>query len=191
MVQFSRAATEYRVLDGDTPQHVNSGLDVFMRPLTWLAMSLLALTSLAVAGCTATAAFRPGTIPTGISQQQQRALADGKVTQDEYLAGFDAFASCLGAKGYPVTRTGEYGRVLEFSVPAAAVSNGTEQECYAYNFELLDVRWQVANEDRSRQADRLRRCLIQVHGITPKPTLVEIVKQFEEINVKPESCPTR
>lgn len=161
-------------------------MTLWTRSVAWLAFGGLAL-----GGCSAgTAASRDST-PANISEQQRQALADGVVTQDEYLAGFDAFAACLAEKGYPVARAGEYGRVLEFSIPAAAVSSGAERGCYGFYFELLDMRWQIANEDHSRQADRLRSCLIQVHGITPKPTLVEIIKQFEEINAKPEACPSR
>ncbi|MEO8528890.1 MAG: hypothetical protein ABI435_07410 [Pseudolysinimonas sp.] len=80
-----------------------------------------------------------------VSAAQQAALADGVVTREEYLAGFDRYAACLAEAGY-VVGANRSDLILGYSVSDAAVRSGVEGRCYVAEFGQLDMRWQIAQE---------------------------------------------
>ncbi len=84
------------------------------------------------------------------SAEQAAALADGEVTREEYVAGFDRFAACMAEAGYEIGG----GRDLEiilYSLSSEAVSSGADHRCYLAEFAQLDIEWQGAHPQRSHE----------------------------------------
>lgn len=79
-------------------------------------------------------------------EQQQAALADGAVTDAEYRAGFSTYSDCMANAGYPLVGVDTDRTIIEYSNTSAAVSSGAEQQCYSRHFLLLDMEWQVQNQ---------------------------------------------
>lgn len=88
--------------------------------------------------------FTPAAV--SVSAEQEQALADEIVTEEEYRAGFARYESCLAAAGYPLHAVDETGAVIEYSIPAEAVSAGDDERCYTSEFARLDVLWQISQE---------------------------------------------
>lgn len=122
-----------------------------------------------------------------MSKQQQEALADNKVTNDEYHAGYAGFSACMTRAGYPLIDLGESHEVIQYSIPAAAVDAGADVECYTHYFEQLDIKWQVSRQDDSYTADVIRRCLTS-HNIAPAQTLEEMLKQLDSQQIEIDQC---
>jgi hypothetical protein len=77
------------------------------------------------------------------SALQREALADGVVTRDEYLAGYDRFAGCMGALGYPLEFVDRSSDVIDYAYRAEAADQGVDELCYATEFDGVDSSWQV------------------------------------------------
>lgn len=116
------------------------------------------------------------------SAQQLAEIADGVVTREEYLAAFNRFAGCLGAAGYDMSGFPQDDPILRYSIPGAAVSDGSDERCYIQQFEQVDLAWQIANQDLSETTEMMRKCLIE-NGITPAEHRVDVDAQFEEAGI--------
>jgi hypothetical protein len=112
-------------------------------------------------------------------------MTDGKVSYDEYLAGYRRYAACTAKAGYKVTNRGEIGRVIQYSVPSEGLT--ASDKCYAQEFQEIDTSWQIANEDQSYEAQVLRTCLTQ-HGVTPAQSLDAMAAQLHELKVNIDTC---
>lgn len=79
------------------------------------------------------------------SAQLRAALADGRVTFDEYEAGFLRYKDCLSRAGYPLTDVhfDQSKQLYTFVVGAPAVESGADDSCYVQEFEPLDRAWQT------------------------------------------------
>jgi len=143
----------------------------------------------ALAGCAGEA--KPGAHPSplvaSMSAEQAAAVADGVATYDEYTAGFGRFSSCLSASGYDLEITDEANEVIAYRIPDDAVSDGSEQRCYDAEFAQLDMLWQVARQDTSADAARLRECLAG-NGVDPADTWDEMVEQAEQNSIDLLEC---
>lgn len=84
----------------------------------------------------------PAAVPE-TSPEQQAALEDGTVTEDEYRAGFVRYSACMLDAGYPLSGVDESGPVIGYSNDADAVTSGVEGTCYAREFAQLDMGWQI------------------------------------------------
>lgn len=84
--------------------------------------------------------------PVSVSTEQEHALADEIVTEDEYRAGFAGYEACLAEAGYPLHAVDDTATVIEYSIPAEAVSAGDDERCYTSEFARLDVLWQISQE---------------------------------------------
>ena len=82
-----------------------------------------------------------------IGAQQKADLADGTVTRDEYVGAFNRFAGCLAGEGFFTTAADFDATVLDYSIPAEAVSAGADELCYITQFGEVDAAWQIQNED--------------------------------------------
>jgi len=80
-----------------------------------------------------------------MSLDQQRALVDGEVTRDEYLAGFDRYAACLADLGATVTTAEPDAEVLDFTVEASPDVSEQAGRCYRFEFFTLDMAWRQAH----------------------------------------------
>lgn len=143
-----------------------------------------------LAGCTdaATQATTASRTDSAISSEQRQALADGKVTWDEYKAGFDAYEACLRKAGYELQspHVDEYRR-MDFGVPAAAVDSGDDEKCYRYHYSGVDDAWQIAHLDESETAQNVKSCLRSA-GITPKNRYADNVALLEEHGLDASQC---
>lgn len=79
------------------------------------------------------------------SAAQQEALADGVVTREEYVAGFERYVACMADLGFPVSHSGIDLEVLSYAIPGDAGHSGAANRCYEAEFLLIDSWWQVAH----------------------------------------------
>ncbi|MCU1422499.1 MAG: hypothetical protein JWN36_2150 [Microbacteriaceae bacterium] len=77
------------------------------------------------------------------SAAQLAALADGVVTHDEYIAGYNRFAGCLTAEGYPMEPTDPAYLETYGAVVSGAVDSGADARCYRSEFDQIDSDWQI------------------------------------------------
>lgn len=83
------------------------------------------------------------------SAAQQEALADGVVTREEYLAGFERYVACMADLGFVVSHGPLEQEVLSYSIPGTAGNSGAANRCYEAEFQLVDGEWQVAHQQTS------------------------------------------
>jgi hypothetical protein len=83
------------------------------------------------------------------STAQTLAMADGVITRDEYLAGFDRFVACMMGAGYHVDGGNREAVILSYATPGAAFDHGTDERCYQPEFGDIDMTWQIAHQDDS------------------------------------------
>ena len=121
------------------------------------------------------------------SQAQVDALADGVVTAEEYDAGFERFASCMAEAGHPLAGIDKGSTIYRYSMAEAAVSTGTDVQCYEAEFMEIDSSWQIANADTSESTEFLRQCL-RDNGIEPAYPAVEVDRQMREAGIDPRDC---
>lgn len=123
------------------------------------------------------------------SAAQSAEISDGVVTADEYQAAFQRYRECLSVAGYEMTYADLSGPVYDYAVPAPAVADDTEGECYDAEFRFVDILWQgsqPAGSD-SETAEFYRNCL-QKHGIEPSATVAEMDGQLRETGIEITEC---
>lgn len=103
------------------------------------------------------------------SAAQQAEIATGTVSRASYLAGFNRYAGCLAAAGYPLGNVDESAPILNFTVPGGAVDSGADNRCYVSEWAQVDALWQLQNWSSSATANYLRGCLKEA-GFTPAAT---------------------
>jgi hypothetical protein len=154
------------------------------------AFALSALLLL-LSGCapdpTLTAEQVVGPIPDAASAHQRAALADDRVTREEYDAAFELFSACVRKAGFEVLVQGESNETIAYSVTETAVTSGVEGECYDTEFRMIDVVWQMSHVDTSEATTQLRECL-EAHGIRPANTTEEVAQQLADAGIGLGSC---
>ena len=80
------------------------------------------------------------------SAEQTAELADGVVTEQEYRAAFQRFATCMADAGYPLLFINDAGPVIQAAMSDAAKTSGVEAECYLVEFQDVDMTWQLSQE---------------------------------------------
>lgn len=139
---------------------------------------------LALVGCSDSAA--PGEVPaTSVSTAQAAEIVDGTVTQDEYDQAYRRYLACMSDAGYGVTELGTERGVYQYAYPE--VGSQADAECYASEFEQVDIAWQIAHEGDSAATDALRACLRE-HGIEPAESVAEMAEQMTEASLTPADC---
>jgi len=121
------------------------------------------------------------------SAAQNEAMADGVVTREEYVAGFDRFNACMVGAGYHVDGGNREATIISYAISGESVDDGTDRRCYEPEFMLIDTEWQIAHEDESETTDLLRACLT-ARGIVPLPTRVEIDTQLADNGIDVLDC---
>jgi hypothetical protein len=81
------------------------------------------------------------------SAAQQAALADGVITREEYVAGFERAVSCVEEMGYTVDPGDPQAETLSYTVQQKPGSDGISEYCDAFEFDQVQAAWQVAHED--------------------------------------------
>ena len=125
-----------------------------------------------------------------MSADQKAALADKKVTYDEYLAGWNRYVACEADAGYTVTKTDETNQVISGQVPDGAVQSGVDAKCYDAEFAQIDTIWQISREDTSPQANAFRECL-EAHNVKPAKTERKMIEQLESNGIDRDACRDR
>ncbi|GHF24273.1 hypothetical protein [Pseudolysinimonas yzui] len=80
------------------------------------------------------------------SAEYRAAIADGVVTREEYVAGFERYVACLSDVGVELINVDTSTDIFDFSIPGAAVDSGLEHRCYRSEFYEIDMLWQVSRE---------------------------------------------
>lgn len=143
---------------------------------------------LLLAGCAADPGAQPPGDLSGASSQVREALADGEVTFDEYAASYGAYSGCMAGEGFSlVEHAPDRNGVFNFSVPADAVTSGAEAKCYEPLFGPVDIAYQVANENESAFADRLRACMAS-NDLRSGDTVDEMVEELKARGIDPFEC---
>jgi hypothetical protein len=112
------------------------------------------------------------------SAAQQEALADGAVTREEYIAGFERYVACMADLGFPVSHSGIDLEVLSYAIPGEAGHSGAANRCYEAEFQVVDMEWQVAHPRASDE---------QVAALLDGVTRAEYLAGFERF----VECATR
>lgn len=128
-------------------------------------------------------------VPPAASDAQSEAMADGRVTNEEYRAAFARYSECMAAAGYPLLGVNDAGTVITYSNSDAAVTSGEEGRCYALEFGQIDPAWQLANEYENDTQVALRACL-EAQGITPGPDVETVWQQIQNAKIDPVECTT-
>ena len=169
----------YRVFGGEHSVTVMRVLRVLV-PLLVIACA---------SGCTdGKGQFNTSASPS-IWKKQAAALADDKVTWDEYKEGFDAYRSCLEKAGFTLFQPKRKEYLMDFGVPGAAVDSGDDARCYDYYWAQVDGKWQVAHDDVSYTARWLANCL-RSKGITPKEKKADNADLLKANGIELTDCPT-
>lgn len=123
------------------------------------------------------------------STAQAAEIDDGVATADEYSAAFQRYRECLSAAGFEMTYADLSGVVYDYGVPAAAVDDGVEGDCYDAEFRFVDMLWQSAQAAKSDSdnAQFYRECL-QDHGIEPADSVGEMNEQMREAGIEALDC---
>lgn len=83
------------------------------------------------------------------SAEMTAALADGVVTREEYVAGFERYRDCMAEAGMPLLGGDTSSEIIQYSTSSAAVDSGVENQCYRSEFSELDMQWQVEHPQMS------------------------------------------
>jgi hypothetical protein len=84
--------------------------------------------------------------PVPPSPDQSRAMSDGEVSETEYNAQFDRYATCLAAAGYPLGGINRSGTVITYVNSSDAITSGAEDYCYSREFAEVDLTWQGGHQ---------------------------------------------
>ncbi len=152
-----------------------------------LGAALIGLIGLSACATETMSGDVPSSQQLGISPEQAAAIADGVASYNEYAEGFRRYTSCMEDAGYSIDVSGETNQVITYSVPTNAVDEGIDERCYSAEFARLDMLWQVARQDTSADAQRLRACLSD-RGIEPADTWDDMVMQADENAVDLLQC---
>jgi hypothetical protein len=85
------------------------------------------------------------------SAEYQAALADGVVTREEYLAGFERYVTCLADAGYALQSINTESEIIDYAIPGDVVDSGVEHQCYQREFFEIDSGWQIAHPQQSEE----------------------------------------
>lgn len=155
-----------------------------------LAIAAVLATAAMLSGCSQVGGSPPQPTNTAhvgasASEPQSQAMTDGRVTQDEYEAGFRRYSECVAKGGYQVSRGATENNEIQYTVPLAAKK--VSDACYQKEFANIDTAWQNANIDTSYTAQVLRDCLVS-HKITPKQHFLDMEAQVEKARISFEEC---
>lgn len=93
----------------------------------------------------------------------------------------------MSGVGYSVVVLGLVNQMYEFRLPATTTTDANAIHCYSYEFEEVDVRWQIQNIDGSQTAQRFRECLAK-HGRPSTGHYAELQKEMTAAGLDPMRC---
>lgn len=165
--------------------------------------SVALLLALALTGCAGEGeALTPGTVAvtesdpqpmfpelSGISMspEQQDALADGVVTEDEYLAGFERFRACMRDGGFDLERVRPQGPIMTYRYSEESRLAGFADECYWREWQELDASWQIGHPDATEDFEAYNYCL-QLAGHRTGTTMEEVEQLFADAGLERRAC---
>lgn len=120
-----------------------------------------------------------------VSAAQAAEIADGEVTSVEYETAYRRYLGCMSEAGHEVVETGKDRTVYEYAVADSGLD--ADAHCYVFEFERVDIVWQISHQDDSRSTDSLRECLHR-HGVEPGATVAEIDAQMRASGISPGDC---
>jgi hypothetical protein len=155
------------------------------------ALGVVALIGILLSGCSGDSDRASGSDSGGelsaSSPEVRAALEDGEISRDEYDAAYRRFASCMDSGGAPLTEYPMEEDTYIFGYTDAAKQSGLYDDCYGYEFQGVDVEWQLAHPT---VATRLATCLYLV-GDSFVGTNDEMKDRLLEIGEDPDECLAR
>jgi hypothetical protein len=121
------------------------------------------------------------------SPAQAAAVSDGQVTRAEYVAAYNRYAGCMAALGYPIGDVPQSTIVISYAIVNAAVSDGADATCFPREYEQVDEKWQIENEQTSIAARAIADCLVS-HGLTPLGSPEDMIAQLQSIDLGLGNC---
>lgn len=125
--------------------------------------------------------------PDNMTDQQEAAVDDRKVTEEEYTAGFRAYQACLADAGYEIFAIARPSTVYDFAIPEAAVTSGADEECYDANFIAVDYFWQTANPPVTEWDSLARECLAD-EGLPTDGNINELKQRMYDNDIDVNRC---
>ena len=126
----------------------------------------------------------PELVGTPMSPDQESALADGVVTEDEYLAGFERFRARMRDGGFGVER---HGPIMIYGYSEESRLAGFADECYWREWQELDASWQIGHPDATEDFEAYNYCL-QLAGHSTGTTMDEVERLFAEAGLERRAC---
>lgn len=120
-----------------------------------------------------------------MSPEQTSALADGVVTEEEYLAGFERLRTCVRDGGFELERVKRHGPLVTFEHSKEA--RPTADECYWREWQQLDASWQIGHPDATEEFEALNYCL-DLDGQRTGTTIDEVERLFAESGLDRQTC---
>lgn len=160
-----------------------------------IVLGALAIGSVSLSGCASSSAVAANADVPVASEFQLKALSDGQIDREEYLAGFGNYQSCMSELGYDVLVMDDKSTVIDIRIPAAGVESGADERCYLAEFNQIDDAWQLANQD-SREDNAVLAACMAINGLVRSadsaPTSrQEKIDELVSANIDLASCFTK
>jgi hypothetical protein len=122
------------------------------------------------------------------SPAQRAAVADGKVTRDEYLAGYNRYSGCMSALGHPIGTVPESAVEISYAIADDGVNPGADATCYRREFTAVDSGWQIEVEQTPIAVASMTECLVRLHQV-PAATPELMIHQLDSVSLGLATCP--
>lgn len=120
-----------------------------------------------------------------MSAEQQAALADGIVTEEEYLAGFDRYRACVRDRGFDLELVERRGPFMSYAHSEEARPDA--DECFWREYQELDTSWQLGHQEDTEQFAAVNYCL-EVEGHATGSTMAEAENLLAEAGITFPDC---
>lgn len=122
-----------------------------------------------------------------MSAEQQAALADGVVIEEEYLAGFERFRACMRDGGFDLERVNRRGPIMYYDYSEESRLAGIADECYWREWQELDASWQIGHPEADEVFEALNYCLRR-EGHQTGTTMEEVERLFAAAGLERQTC---
>jgi hypothetical protein len=122
------------------------------------------------------------------SPAQRAALADGNVTRDEYIAGYNRYSGCMSALGHPIGTVPESAVEISYAIADEGVNSGADATCYRREFAAVDTGWQIEVEQTPIAVASMTDCLVRLHQV-PGATPELMIHQLDTVSLGLVTCP--
>ena len=169
--------------------HLRAAVHVIRNAERWRRAFVAVVSGVLLASCSSHSgsADPNSTRASAISSAQASELAKSHVTFDDYQSAFRRYQACMSQVGFTVAVLSLANQVYDYRLPATTSSDPRALRCYSYEFEQVDERWQIQNEDTSPTADLYRQCLGK-HGLPTTGPMATLQKEITSAGLDALRC---